>query len=45
MTSKAYIGGQSQSWHTVRAGITAVNCQTGDLLAQEQATADSKEPS
>jgi serine/threonine protein kinase/tetratricopeptide (TPR) repeat protein len=44
MTSKAYIGGTISNLGTQYVlGITAVNCQTGDLLAQEQATADSKE--
>jgi serine/threonine protein kinase/tetratricopeptide (TPR) repeat protein len=44
MTSKAYIGGTISNLGTQYVlGITAVNCQTGDLLAQEQSTADSKE--
>jgi len=44
MTSKAYIGGTISNLGTQYVlGITAVNCQTGDMLAQEQGTADSKE--
>jgi serine/threonine protein kinase/tetratricopeptide (TPR) repeat protein len=44
MASKAYIGGTISSLGTQYVlGINAVNCQTGDILAQEQTTADSKE--
>jgi tetratricopeptide (TPR) repeat protein len=44
MASKAYIGGTISNLGTQYVlGINAVNCQTGDMLAQEQATADSKE--
>src|SRR6266446_4232059 len=42
--SKAYLSGTISSLGTQYVlGINAVNCQTGDTLAQEQATADSKE--
>ncbi|HYL46684.1 MAG TPA: tetratricopeptide repeat protein, partial [Candidatus Limnocylindrales bacterium] len=43
-TSKAYIAGSIASLgaHYV-VGLNAVNCQTGDLLAQQQAEADGKE--
>jgi tetratricopeptide (TPR) repeat protein len=42
--SKAYLSGSISSLGTQYVlGINAVNCQTGDTLAQEQATADSKE--
>jgi Flp pilus assembly protein TadD/predicted Ser/Thr protein kinase len=42
--SKAYLSGTISSLGTQYVlGIAAVNCQTGDTLAQEQATADSKE--
>jgi eukaryotic-like serine/threonine-protein kinase len=42
--SKAYLGGTiSNIGSQYVLGIKAVNCQTGDTLAQEQATADSKE--
>jgi serine/threonine protein kinase/tetratricopeptide (TPR) repeat protein len=42
--SKAYLSGTISSLGTQYVlGINAVNCQTGDKLAQEQATADSKE--
>jgi eukaryotic-like serine/threonine-protein kinase len=44
MASKAYLSGTIASLGTQYVlGISAVNCQTGDMLAQEQATADSKE--
>jgi len=44
MASKAYIGGTISNLGTQYVlGINAVNCQNGDMLAQEQATADSKE--
>jgi serine/threonine protein kinase/Flp pilus assembly protein TadD len=44
MASKAYIGGTISSLGSQYVlGINAVNCQTGDMLAQEQTTADSKE--
>jgi serine/threonine protein kinase/Flp pilus assembly protein TadD len=44
MASKAFIGGTISSLGTQYVlGINAINCQTGDILAQEQATADSKE--
>jgi serine/threonine protein kinase/tetratricopeptide (TPR) repeat protein len=43
-TSKAYLSGTiSNIGSQYVVGINAVNCQTGDTLAQEQATADSKE--
>ena len=42
--SKAYLSGTiSNIGSQYVVGINAVNCQTGDTLAQEQATADSKE--
>jgi Flp pilus assembly protein TadD len=42
--SKAYLSGTiSNIGSQYVLGINAVNCQTGDTLAQEQATADSKE--
>ena len=42
--SKAYIAGAIGSLGTEYVlGLTAVNCQSGDLLAQEQVTAGSKE--
>jgi tetratricopeptide (TPR) repeat protein len=42
--SKAYLSGTiSNIGSQFVVGINAVNCQTGDTLAQEQATADSKE--
>jgi serine/threonine protein kinase/tetratricopeptide (TPR) repeat protein len=42
--SKAYIAGAIGSLGTEYVlGLTAVNCQSGDLLAQEQVTARSKE--
>ena len=42
--SKAYIGGTIASLgREYVLGLTAVNCQTGDTLAEEQATADAKE--
>lgn len=42
--SKAYLSGSiSRLGSQYAIGINAVNCQTGDSLAQEQATADSKE--
>ncbi len=42
--SKAYLSGTiSNIGSQYVLGINAVNCQTGDMLAQEQATADSKE--
>ncbi len=42
--SKAYLSGTISSIGSQYVlGINAVNCQTGDTLAQEQATADSKE--
>jgi len=44
MASKAYLSGTISNLGTQFVlGIRAVNCQTGDILAQEQATADSKE--
>lgn len=42
--SKAYIVGSIASLGTEYVlGLKAVNCQNGDILAQEQATADAKE--
>jgi tetratricopeptide (TPR) repeat protein len=42
--SKAYLSGTISSLGSQYVlGISAVNCQTGDTLAQEQVTADSKE--
>jgi eukaryotic-like serine/threonine-protein kinase len=42
--SKAFLSGTISSLGTQYVlGISAVNCQTGDTLAQEQVTADSKE--
>jgi tetratricopeptide (TPR) repeat protein len=42
--SKAYLSGTISSLGSQYVlGINAVNCQTGDALAQEQTTADSKE--
>ena len=42
--SKAYIAGSiGKSGQRVCAGLKAVNCQSGDTLAQEQVTAASKE--
>jgi eukaryotic-like serine/threonine-protein kinase len=42
--SKAYLSGTISSLGTQYVlGINAVNCQTGDTLAQEQVTSDSKE--
>ena len=42
--SKAYIGGSIASLGSQYVlGLKAVNCRTGDSLAQEQATADGKE--
>jgi serine/threonine protein kinase/tetratricopeptide (TPR) repeat protein len=42
--SKAYIAGAIGSLGTEYVlGLTAVNCQSGDMLAQEQVTAGSKE--
>jgi eukaryotic-like serine/threonine-protein kinase len=42
--SKAYLSGTiSNIGSQYVLGINAINCQTGDMLAQEQATADSKE--
>jgi serine/threonine protein kinase/tetratricopeptide (TPR) repeat protein len=44
IASKAYLSGTISSLGTQYVlGIKAVNCQTGDTLAQEQVTADSKE--
>ena len=44
VVSKAYIGGSIKTLGTHYViGLHAVNCQTGDLLAQEQAEADGKE--
>jgi tetratricopeptide (TPR) repeat protein len=44
MASKAYMSGSISSLGSQYViGIKAVNCATGDMLAQEQATADSKE--
>src|SRR5712675_1496103 len=42
--SKAYMSGTISSLGSQYViGVSAINCQTGDTLAQEQATADSKE--
>ena len=42
--SKAYVSGSISSLgNQYVIGINAVNCETGDYLAQEQATADGKE--
>ncbi len=42
--SKAYLGGSiSNLGSQYVIGINAVNCQTGDALAQQQVTADNKE--
>jgi eukaryotic-like serine/threonine-protein kinase len=42
--SKAYIAGTIASLgHDYVIGLTAVNCQSGDILAQQQVTASSKE--
>jgi len=42
--SKAYMSGSISSMGTEYViGVSAVNCQTGDFLAQEQVTANSKE--
>ncbi len=42
--SKAYLAGSIDNLGSQYVvGLTAVNCQTGDLLAQEQATAPAKE--
>ncbi len=42
--SKAFLSGTISSLGTQYVlGINAINCQTGDTLAQEQVTADSKE--
>jgi len=35
--------GRLPVWQPIRAGLKAVNCQSGDLLAQEQVTAAAKE--
>src|SRR5207302_4663844 len=42
--SKAYVGGSIASLGSQYVlGLTAVNCSTGDSLAEEQVTADGKE--
>jgi hypothetical protein len=40
---KAYVAEQLPAWETHTLWIKAVNCRNGEILAQEQLTAGSKE--